>query len=83
MSICKQHYQPYTENFTGTAVGDGYRKDWRLGDIVTIEDTVRGTSYQKQIEEVTEVFEAGTKRVDVVFGAAMRTVIDLIKGVKK
>lgn len=83
LAICKQHYQPYTENFSGTAVGGGFRSEWHLGDIVTIEDTARGTSYQKQIEEVTEVFEAGTKRVDVLFGAPMRTVIDLIKEVKR
>lgn len=83
LAICKQHYQPYTENFSGTAVGGGFRSEWQLGDIVTIEDTARGTSYQKQIEEVTEVFEAGTKRVDVLFGAPMRTVIDLIKEVKR
>jgi len=61
----------------------GFRNEWHLGDIVTIEDTARGTSYHKQIEEVTEVFEAGTKRVDVLFGAPMRTVIDLIKEVKR
>lgn len=83
LAICKQHYQPYTENFSGTAVGGGFRSEWHLGDIVTIEDTARGTSYHKQIEEVTEVFEAGTKRVDVLFGAPMRTVIDLIKEVKR
>lgn len=83
LAICKQHYQPYTENFSGTAVGGGFRSEWRLGDIVTIEDTVRGTSYHKQIEEVTEVFEADTKSVDAVFGATLRTVIDLIKEVKK
>ena len=83
LAICKQRYQPYTENFSGTAIGDGYRSEWRLGDYVVIEDTKRNTSYQKQIEEVTEVFEAGTKSVDAVFGAALRTVIDLIKGVKK
>lgn len=83
LAICKQHYRPYTENFLGTAVGGGFRDEWRLGDIVTVEDTVRGTSYRKQIEEVTEVFEAGTERTDVVFGAPMRTVIDLIKEVKR
>ncbi len=83
LAVCKQHYQPYTENFSGTAVGGGFRSEWHLGDIVTIEDTARGTSYHKQIEEVTEVFEAGTKRVDVLFGAPMRTVIDLIKEVKR
>lgn len=83
LAICKQHYQPYTENFSGTAVGDGYRSEWRLGDCVMVEDTKRNTSYQKQIEEVTEVFEAGTESVDAVFGATLRTVIDLIKEVKR
>lgn len=83
LSVCKQHYQPYTENLSGTAVGGGFRREWHLGDIVTIEDTARKALYRKQIEEVTEVFEAGTESVDVVFGAAMRTVIDLIKEVKK
>lgn len=83
LAVCKQHYQPYTENFSGTAVGDGYRSEWRLGDYVMVEDTKRNTTYQKQIEEVTEVFEAGTKSVDVVFGATLRTVIDLIKEVKR
>lgn len=83
LAVCRQHYQPYAENFSGTAVGGGFRGEWRLGDIVTVEDTVRGTSYHKQIEEVTEVFEAGTERTDIVFGAPMRTVIDLIKEVKR
>ena len=82
-SICKQYYCPYTENFEGTASGDGYRTEWQLGDYVTIEDVNRRTSYKKQIEEVTEVFENDTRTVSVVFGANLKTIIDLIKGAEK
>lgn len=79
LSLCRQHYQPYTENFAGTAIGDGYRSEWQVGDYVTIKDDKRNGSYIKQVEEVTEVFEAGSKRIDIVFGEALRTILDLIK----
>ena len=78
-----QYYCEYTENFEGTAIGDGYRTEWQLGDYVTVEDDRRGTSYKKQIEEVSEVFENGVKTVTVVFGENLKTIIDLVKEAKK
>ena len=83
LDICKQHYCPYTESFEGTIAGDGYRSEWQLGDYVTVEDAKRGTSYKKQVEEVTEVFEAGSERVDVTLGPSLKTVLDLIREAKK
>ena len=82
LTVCRQYYKPFTENFSGTAIGDGYRTEWNVGDYVTFRDDNRETSYVKQIEEVTEAFEAGGKRVDIVLGAALRTIFDLIKEAK-
>lgn len=83
LDICKQHYCPYTESFDGVVIGDGYRSEWQLGDYVTIEDARRGTTYKKQVEEVSEAFEASGKSVNVTFGASLKTVVDLIKEAKK
>lgn len=81
--ILNQYFCEYTENFKGTAVGDGYRTEWQLGDYITIRDDKRGISYKKQIEEVTEVFESDAKTVTVVFGDNLKTIIDLAKEAKK
>lgn len=78
-TACEQHYCPYTENFEGTAVGGGYRRDWQVGDLVTVRDDIGGESYKKQIEEVTEIFDANGKSVTVTFGEPLKTVIDAIK----
>ena len=83
LTVCKQHYSPYTESFDGVIIGDGYRNEWQLGDYVTIEDARRGTTHKKQVEEVTEAFEASGNRVDVILGASLKTVIDLIREAKK
>lgn len=82
LTVCRQYYKPFTENFSGTAIGDGYRKEWNVGDYVTFRDDNRETSYVKQIEEVTEAFEVGGKRVDIVLGAALKTIFDLIREAK-
>lgn len=83
LSVCRQYFCPYTENFEGTATGDGYRTKWQLGDYVTVEDVKRGTYYKKQVEEVTEVFEGDTRTVSPTFGANLKSIIDLIKGAGK
>ena len=81
--LVNQHYCEYTENFTGTAYGRGYRKDWFLGDYATVEDTERGAMHKKQIEEVQEVFESGSYSVNVTFGDNLKTIFDLVKEAKK
>ena len=81
--LVNQHYCEYTENFTGTAYGRGYRKDWFLGDYATVEDTERGAMHKKQIEEVQEVFEGGSYSVNVTFGDNLKTIFDLVKEAKK
>lgn len=82
-SLCRQHYCPYTEAFEGNISGDGYRTEWQVGDYVTVQDTARGVSYKKQVEEVSEAFEGDSVSVTVILGAALKTLIDSIKEAKK
>ena len=81
--LIKQYYCPYSENFEGDISGDGYRTEWQVGDYITVEDTARGISYKKQIEEVSEAFEGDSVSVTVTLGAALKTLIDSIKEAKK
>ncbi len=79
-SEARTYFNEYTENFSGTADGSGYRSEWELGDYVSIEDAARMKMYKKQIEEVTEVFEGDHRSVSVTFGENLKTILDIAKG---
>ena len=56
-----------------------YEKDFRLGDIVTIQNKEWDISTDKRITELTEIYESTGFRLDVAFGESLPTIIDLVK----
>lgn len=72
-------YADYTESYNADALGAGYRTEWDVGDIVTVRNDFRSTSYVKRIEEVQETFDVGGVSVSPTFGEPLKTILDLIK----
>jgi len=58
-----------------------YEEDWRLGDIVTVQDPKIGIALDSPITEVTEIYEPSGFRLNAVFGNTLPTLIDKIKQV--
>lgn len=56
-----------------------YQKDWDLGDIVTVQNKDWNVEVDTRITEVTEIYEAGGFRVNVVFGEEPLTLGEKIK----
>ena len=56
-----------------------YQKDWDLGDIVTVQNKDWNVEVDTRITEVTEIYEAGGFRLNVVFGDEMLTLGEKIK----
>ena len=56
-----------------------YEKDWDLGDIVTVQNKEWNVEVNTRITEVTEIYEAGGFRLNVVFGEAPPTLGEKIK----
>ena len=56
-----------------------YEEDFRLGDIVTIQNNQWNITTDRRITEVTEIYESTGFRLDVAFGESLPTIIDLIK----
>lgn len=78
---CIAALSDYTENFTADVVAfDKYRKDFDVGDIVTVKNDVRGIRYTKRIEEVQETFDTSGITVTPTFGIPLKTIYDLIGG---
>lgn len=68
------------ENFdanTTLGVQWEYRKDWNLGDIVTIESNQWGISINRRITEVEEIAENGVLQIIPTFGTAQPETLDL------
>lgn len=73
-------FRRITENFTGQVRGaDGYRTEWDLGDIVTVENKAWGTSVNEHVTEVCEVFDSGGFRIEPTFGERTLNITDLLK----
>ena len=53
-----------------------YRKDYDLGDIVTIRHTDWGFIESKRITEISEIYENGGMSVEPTFGTALPTTIN-------
>lgn len=71
---------PKVENFEG----DGenvenfeYRKDWDLGDIVTIQYARLGITMHERVTEVEEVYERGVATYTPTFGSAVPETLNL------
>lgn len=56
-----------------------YKKDYDLGDIVTIVDKKWGLTIDARITEIEEVYEQQGLSINVVFGNNIPTIIDKIK----
>lgn len=56
-----------------------YRKDWDLGDIVTVINPKWGITLESRITEVKEIYEASGYKLQAVFGNKIPTLIDKIK----
>lgn len=56
-----------------------YEEDFRLGDIVTIQNNQWNITTDRRITEITEVRESTGFRLDVAFGESLPTIIDLVK----
>ena len=56
-----------------------YQKDWDLGDIVTVQNKEWNIGVDRRITKVTEIYEAGGFRLDVLFGEGPLTLGEKIK----
>lgn len=56
-----------------------YRKDWDLGDRVTIQNRLMGLQSDMLITEVSESYEVGQTSVAVTFDKRKKNLIDLIR----
>ncbi|HZK00151.1 MAG TPA: siphovirus ReqiPepy6 Gp37-like family protein [Tissierellaceae bacterium] len=56
-----------------------YEEDFKLGDIVTIQNSGWNITTDRRITEVTEIYESTGFRLDVAFGESLPTIIDLVK----
>ncbi|MGN7409974.1 Gp37-like protein [Sporosarcina sp. SAFN-010] len=81
----RQKLAEYTkvDSFETDILTDGpfeYKKDWDLGDIVTIQNAKKTRTVHERIVEVTEIHEKGSGfQLRVVFGNALPTLIEKIK----
>lgn len=58
-----------------------YRKDFDLGDIVTVKSSLLGISKRLRITEIIETYDADGLHVDLVFGDPLPTLGERLKGV--
>ena len=56
-----------------------YEKDFKLGDVVTIQNNKWNITSDERIVEITEIYESTGFRLDVTFGESLPTIIDLVK----
>lgn len=56
-----------------------YGLDWDVGDIVTVQNKDWNLTMDTRITDVTEIYEPGGFRLNVVFGNSLPTLVGLIK----
>lgn len=56
-----------------------YKKDWDLGDIVTIQNAKWGITLNSRVSEITEIYESDGFNLEVTFGNTIPTLVDKIK----
>ena len=74
------------QTFSGKVNTNGnnvYKKDYDLGDIVTVLDKKWGVTIDTRITEIEEVYEVGGLQINPTFGNNIPTIIDKIKQVVK
>lgn len=71
-----------TETLTGDLAPSGpfvYRKDWDLGDLVTLQNKRLGVALDTRITEVKESYERDRQEVIPVFGKRNKNLLDEIR----
>jgi hypothetical protein len=58
-----------------------YRKDFDLGDIVTVKSGLLGISKRLRITEITETYDENGLHMDLIFGDPLPTLSERLKGV--
>jgi hypothetical protein len=58
-----------------------YRKDFDLGDIVTVRSNLLGLSKRLRITEIIETYDENGLHVDLLFGDPLPTLGERLKGV--
>lgn len=58
-----------------------YRKDFDLGDIVTVKSSLLGISKRLRITEITETYDENGLHVDLIFGDPLPTLSERLKWV--
>lgn len=58
-----------------------YRKDFDLGDIVTVKSSLLGISRRLRITEIIETYDESGLSVDLIFGDPLPTLSERLKGV--
>lgn len=56
-----------------------YKKDWDLGDIVTVQNRKWGITLNTRITEITEIYEPDGFKLEATFGDTIPTLTDKIK----
>ena len=56
-----------------------YEEDFRLGDIVTVQNNQWNITTDRRITEVIEIYESTGFRLDVAFGESLPTILDIVK----
>jgi len=56
-----------------------YEKDWNLGDVVTVKNKDWNITMDTRITEVTEIYEKGGFKLNVVFGESLPTLTERLK----
>lgn len=56
-----------------------YEKDWDLGDIVTVKNKDWNITMDTRITEVTEIYEIGGFKLNVIFGESLPTLTERFK----
>lgn len=75
-------HAPIAENFSGSIIESGttiYKKDWDLGDIVTVFSKRWNKKMSVRITEIEEVDEESGSKVVIYVGSTEPTIADILK----
>lgn len=76
---CNNNIREINENMTGKVdFAGGYKKDYELGDVVTVHNPKWDILINQRIYEITEFYENGIVSVTPIFGSPLRTIVDFL-----